>query len=760
MRYRALAQVLAWVALAALPVQAQTNNAEPTHAELASGRQFMARGAFADAALTFERVERIFAVSGDDAKRISALQALAEARQALGDTARAAGTLETAIALAATDSSLRALLGAQLGGIYLQAGHNDLAHPLLIAALNVAREQRNDVLAAAVLNDIGSLHARANEPAAAREAYDEALRLASGDSVLSLRVMLNAAVLELDAREPGRAYAMAREAQRHLALTEADSYDRARELILLGSIFSGIAQLDATRRHEASQAAHNTLSEARRLAGEIGQSRLLSAANGALAGVYLQAGRREDALSLNRLAIIEAQRTGAAQLLFRWHWQAARIYRADKNPAQAIVSYRHALAAHDTSQIAPAEPVLAWFPAVPGHTVFLEFADLLLRQSATLDGAEEQHHLGEARDAVEKLKAQELRDYFRDSCVAEAQAKARGLIQSLGSDTAVLYPIVLEDRLELLLHTGTGIKRRAVAQPAASVIDAARRLRETVESQRTRAYLAPSQLLHGWLIAPIAADLAAAGIRTLVIIPDQALRNVPMAALHDGEHFLIERLSLVLSPGLELTDPRPLPARSARALITGLSESAQGFSALPHVDAELANIGAQFAGRTLKNAAFVRARLERELTQERYNIVHIASHGEFSGDVRKSYILTHDGNVSVDDLANSIGFNRLRDDPLDLLTLSACQSAVGDERAALGIAGLAVKAGARSALASLWPIHDEATALLMTEFYVQLRKPGVGKALALQRAQQKLAAITRYRHPGYWAGFVLIGNWL
>jgi CHAT domain-containing protein len=126
----------------------------------------------------------------------------------------------------------------------------------------------------------------------------------------------------------------------------------------------------------------------------------------------------------------------------------------------------------------------------------------------------------------------------------------------------------------------------------------------------------------------------------------------------------------------------------------------------------------------------------------------------------RGFVLAYDSKISMDDLARFIGFNRLRDDPLDLLTLSACQTAAGDERAMLGLAGITVKAGARSALASLWPIHDEATALLMTEFYRQLHAPGVSKALALQRAQQKLAAITRYRHPGYWSGFVLIGNWL
>jgi CHAT domain-containing protein len=487
----------------------------------------------------------------------------------------------------------------------------------------------------------------------------------------------------------------------------------------------------------------------------------MSAAAGALAGVYLLADRRDDALTLTLQAIFEAQSAEAADLLFRWHWQAARIQRAQSDPDRALVSYRHALAVYETRNLALAKPVLTLTLREPAHAVYLEFADLLLQKSGmpgNSDGG--QKYLIEARDAVEKLKAGELQDYFRDSCVAEARVRVKGLVQSLGAGIAVLYPIVLPDRLELLLDLGTEIKRYTIAENEAAVLEAAHRFRDTIESQRTRSYLAPAQTLYRWLIAPLQADLAAARITTLVTVPDHTLRAIPMAALHDGEHFLVERLAVVMAPGLELIDPRPLPSGSASLLLTGLSRSVQGFPALEHVETELSNIRGQFSGRTLKNEAFVRGELEQALTRQHYNIAHIASHGEFSGDVRASFVLAYDGKVSVDELARFIGFNRFRDDPLDLLTLSACQTAAGDERAALGLAGITVKAGARSALASLWPIHDEATSLLMTEFYRQLGAPGVSKAQALQRAQQKLTKVTRYRHPGYWSGFVLIGNWL
>jgi len=101
-----------------------------------------------------------------------------------------------------------------------------------------------------------------------------------------------------------------------------------------------------------------------------------------------------------------------------------------------------------------------------------------------------------------------------------------------------------------------------------------------------------------------------------------------------------------------------------------------------------------------------------------------------------------------------------RERPLELLTLSACETAEGDDRAALGLSGIAVKAGARSALGTLWQAHDEAAQLLVAAFYEALLEPGVSRAAALQRAQNQIRSQTRFRHPAYWSAFILIGNWL
>ena len=107
-----------------------------------------------------------------------------------------------------------------------------------------------------------------------------------------------------------------------------------------------------------------------------------------------------------------------------------------------------------------------------------------------------------------------------------------------------------------------------------------------------------------------------------------------------------------------------------------------------------------------------------------------------------------------------VGRGRFREEPLELLLLSACETAAGDDRAALGLAGVAIRAGARSAIGSLWSIADASTSQLVVEFYQQWQDPTVSKAVALQRAQTMLLASREYAHPFYWSPFLLISNWL
>jgi CHAT domain-containing protein len=393
--------------------------------------------------------------------------------------------------------------------------------------------------------------------------------------------------------------------------------------------------------------------------------------------------------------------------------------------------------------------------------LYYELADLVLRRaSAEREPAAKRALLEEARATVELSKAAELEDYFQDGCVA-AQAARVKRVEEVSRDVAFIYPIVLRDRLELLVSHAAGIEQFTVAVTQEQLVAEVRNFRLRLERRTTRQFLPPAQALYGWLFAPIEETLARLRIATVVMVPESSLRTIPFAALHDGKDFLVRRFAFATTPGLDLTDPRPLAAREARVLLNGITESVQGFTALPNVGAELDAISKSFPSRVLKDREYSLGAVEREFgPTATYSIVHIASHGQFEADPQRSFLLTYDDKLTMNRLEKLIAPSRYRDQPIELLTLSACQTAAGDDRAALGLAGVAIKAGARSALASLWFVNDESSAILISEFYQQLRVTGTAKSRALQQAQQKLLEDKRFNHPAYWGAFLLIGNWL
>jgi CHAT domain-containing protein len=256
--------------------------------------------------------------------------------------------------------------------------------------------------------------------------------------------------------------------------------------------------------------------------------------------------------------------------------------------------------------------------------------------------------------------------------------------------------------------------------------------------------------------------LIAQSVQTLVIVPDGPLRTIPLSALHDGRQLLVERYALATTPGLSLMDPQPLKRDQVQLLLNGLSEAVQGYPALPNVPSELTAIKALYPSTLLINKGFVMPAMQAEIDRRPYNMVHIATHDQFGRDPHNTFLLTFNDRLTMDRLEQFLAPSQFRETPVELLTLSACETTSGDDRAALGLAGVAIKAGARSALASLWSVNDKSTSLLMTEFYQQLKGgPSLSKAQALKKAQLKiLQEHDRYKHPFFWSPFLLIGNWL
>jgi CHAT domain-containing protein len=284
-------------------------------------------------------------------------------------------------------------------------------------------------------------------------------------------------------------------------------------------------------------------------------------------------------------------------------------------------------------------------------------------------------------------------------------------------------------------------------------------LRYFLESRATEEYIPKVQKIYDLLIRPMEADLAATQLTTLLFINDGALRKVPMAALHDGKEFLIQKYPIAIAPSLTLTARKPLDHSNLEALSLGLTVERSPFAPLTNVATEVTAVNKILGGTELLDEAFTLPNLQAQLQKKSFPIVHIATHGKFGVDAESTFLVGFDQRISIEQIDKLLRFRNGRKS-VELLTLSACQTATGDNRSALGIAGVAVRAGVESALATLWYINDEATVPLIEEFYTQLRQPNISKAEALRIAQIKMITDVNYNHPAVWSPFVLIGNWL
>tara|TARA_R110001599_G_scaffold353442_1_gene592247 strand:- start:26518 stop:28698 length:2181 start_codon:yes stop_codon:yes gene_type:complete len=493
---------------------------------------------------------------------------------------------------------------------------------------------------------------------------------------------------------------------------------------------------------------------------EIDQDKAAQAfAYGYLGELYEDENKLVEALNYTRQALFYSQELADDTLLYRWQWQSARLLKAQGETDAALNLYRQAVVTLNRSRTQLTLGSGINFKQSVGP-VFYEFADLLLKQSSSLDSEQDQQKaLEEVIAVLEAVKLAEVEDYFDSECVLLPEQEIK--LTDINTDSAIIYPVLLQDRTELIVQLPTGIKQYTSKVSASELRSTVDGFRSAIEGRSsTEAYLAPAQRLYSWLIAPFAKDLQEQEVSTIVLVPDGPLRSIPISALHDGKQFLIEKYAVATTPGITLTDPKPFNRDNIKVLASGLTEAVQGYSALPSVVKELKNIQTVFNTTMYKDNSYQLDIVESEMTGGKYNIIHFATHGEFSSDHNKSFLLTYDDKLTMNKLESTIGLRRFQTEPIDLLVLSACQTAVGDDQAALGLAGVAIKAGARSALATLWYIDDNATSQLIADFYKQLSQEDQTKAKALQMAQVNMITQTSLTHPRFWAPFLMIGNWL
>lgn len=508
----------------------------------------------------------------------------------------------------------------------------------------------------------------------------------------------------------------------------------------------------------------------------LGNKRAEAYAFGYLGGVYQQMGDFAEARDLTEQALDLASAFNAPEIAYRWQWQLGRLRQIQNEQKSALAAYT---AAFQTLQSLRGD-LIAINPEVQFtfrdsvEPVYREYVNLLLQPEQP-----SQENLRQAREAIEALQLAELNDFFRDACLGDKPEKIDEVVTQTKSPTAFLYAILLKNRIEVILslsgeqelqHYHTKIPQNEVKTTLVN-------LRKYLPNvSRTPQVKELSQKVYDWLIRPAQNQLEGK-VKTLVFVLDNLLRNIPMAVLYNAEsqQYLVENYAIALTPGLQLLTPQPLADLQLNALPAGVSEEREidlkYFSEIRHVQEELSLVQSAVPSRRepLLNRDFIKTQLQQEIDTANYNIVHLSTHGRFSSNPEDTFLLTWDRLLKVQDLDNLVRIKRPNQSiPIELLVLSACETAKGDERATLGMAGVAVRAGARSTLATLWPVYDESTAKFMSLFYQELIKidgtENMTKAEALQEAQRKFLANQEpgkmWRRPYFWAPYILLGNWL
>lgn len=458
-------------------------------------------------------------------------------------------------------------------------------------------------------------------------------------------------------------------------------------------------------------------------ATEIQDWRAEAYALGQLSELYERTHQWSEAQRLTQQALMLTQKVNATDISYRLQWQLGRLLKSQRDPKGAIVAYTEAVRLLQSLR----QDLVALNPDVQFNfrdevePVYRELVDFLLQ--SPVNSQPSQQNLIQARATIESLQLAELDNFLRLACLEGKPIQIDSVVDREDSTAAVIYPIILADRLAVILKLpGQPLRyyQTTVAQnDVEKLLDNWRQ--QLVKPHTWRETQSLSQQVYNWLIRPAQTDLANRKIKTLVFVLDGSLRNLPMAALYDGQQYLVQKYAIALTPGLQLLNPKSLKPQQVKVLSAGLTQARLGFSALPFVGLELEQIKAEVPNQILLDRQFTSLNLQKEIKSVPFPVVHLATHGQFSSQVEQTYILAWDKPLKVNDL-NTIFQSRdpIHNYPIELLVLSACETAQGDRRAALGLAGVAMRAGARSTVASLWDVDDESTALMMAQFYQKL----------------------------------------
>ncbi|PSF35787.1 hypothetical protein C7H19_15290 [Aphanothece hegewaldii CCALA 016] len=491
------------------------------------------------------------------------------------------------------------------------------------------------------------------------------------------------------------------------------------------------------------------LEQANTIAKTHNDSRTQSFALGRIGLYYERQQQYPLALNFSQKAQLMAQVGNDYDSLYRWQWQSGRLYQILGQSENAKAAYRGAIASLQKlrHEIATANLDFQLDIIEEVQPIYRELLSLLLKESdvSKRNSTEIKLNHQQIREILEirnQLVLSGLQGFFGDACLELQQARPK-TEEQLSSGTAKIHYLLLkEDSYQILELPDGSFRVFSLAISKADLEAKLMKWREMLLTSRIpKAYEPLSKELYNILLERLIPFLPPKTKR-LVFVGDGLLRNVPLAALMDKDKFLIQKYAIAYSLGLPIAVKQN---NSKNSVAFGLSLGTEYFPPLPFVPQEITSVSDLLQGRKFLDNKFTKKNFSEQM-QEKYGIVHIATHAMFAGSAQETYFQVFDSLIFLGELENLLR----KSEELQLLFLSACKTAAGNERSVLGLAGVGARVGA-NVVASLWSVRDESTSYLVADFYSSLEGE-TSQVESLRQAQLNLLD----SHPKFWASFILI----
>lgn len=746
-------------AIATSPVRAQPSKSyrstEPKSSQnprhhMSSGDLFWNRGEIERAFFAWEREASVYRSQNQKSFEIKTLLKISQAHISLGQFSLALERLKRVLALAPANSRSRALAHERLGNAYSGIGDSEKAIASYTSSLEIETSLSTlNNLVEVFKNQRKQALLLAQEARQPRDAHKYRQR-AKDLEVRALRFARRA--LRLSQTTTSSSAVRTLIEWNELSEQKLNSRQLSRGQIILrnlapsrsvGFLMLNWAELDGDNKAQWLYRASN-------MAKIIGDPNLGSYSLLALARLKEESKDLDLALKYAAQAQLEAQSAFTNDSLFRAQRLAGRIYQKKGQKSKAIDAYRSALSSiavvgrelnsENSQQIAEFNREI--------EPYYREALELLLARPQVTSA-----DLSEVLSVFERLKLAQLQSYFGENCfeVTRQNLSSQNVLEE--KNAVLINSIILKERVVFLLQLPDGRIIKSETEIAeAKLVALASQWHQELKTGNTWRFRTLSHYFYDRIVRPFEAELRAADIQVLVFIHDGILRNLPMAALSDGQQFLAQKWASVSSIGLNFTSTS-VGEEDLKALAFGLQVAVPGWSRLKNVEREISSVQNIIGGDIFLNDEFTLDSLTRQLNREEYSVVHLASHGYFGGTAETSFILAYDRQISAVKLEEILWQSR---QPIELLVLSACETAIASERSLLGLAGVAAKSGVSSVVGSLWAVQDESQAEVVEAFYSHL-SDAPNKAIALQQVQ--VEQIRALAHPQKWAALNLIGDW-